>query len=68
MAMIKTTVVTLRRNGITVPYTDILIAACALTCGATVLHADVHFELMKPPHTGLKTESHLEEIRSISGV
>ena len=66
MAMIKTTVVTLRRNGITVPYTDILIAACALTCGATVLHADVHCELMKP-HTGLKTESHLEEIRSISG-
>ncbi len=36
----------LRRNGITVPYTDILIATCALKAGATLLHADSHFDLI----------------------
>ncbi len=36
----------LRRNGITVPYTDILIATCALEAGATLLHADSHFDLI----------------------
>jgi len=43
----------LRRRGITVPYTDILIAASALMMDATVVHADSHFDLMGP-HCGLK--------------
>jgi predicted nucleic acid-binding protein len=28
------------------PYTDILIAACALRTESTVVHADAHFDLM----------------------
>ena len=46
----------LRRKGVTVPYTDILIAACALKTGSTVVHADAHFDLMAS-HIGLKVES-----------
>ena len=46
----------LRRKGITVPYTDILIAACALQTGSTVVHADAHFNLMAG-HISLKVES-----------
>ncbi len=49
----------LRRKGITVPYTDILIAASALMMDATVVHADSHFDLMGP-HCGLKVESFVE--------
>lgn len=36
----------LRRNGITVPYTDVLISAAALSKGVLVLHADEHFNLV----------------------
>jgi predicted nucleic acid-binding protein len=46
----------LRRNGITVPYTDILIAACAQNAKATVLHTDSHFKVISR-HTGLPVES-----------
>ena len=46
----------LRRKGITVPYTDILIAACALRTGSTVVHADAHFDLMAS-QIDLKVES-----------
>jgi predicted nucleic acid-binding protein len=46
----------LRREGITVPYTDVLIAACALKTGSTVVHADAHFDLMAS-HIDLKVES-----------
>ena len=46
----------LRRKGITVPYTDILIAACALRTGSTIVHADAHFDLVAS-HTDLKVES-----------
>ena len=46
----------LRRKGATVPYTDILIAACALKTGSTVVHADTHFDLMAS-HIDLKVES-----------
>jgi predicted nucleic acid-binding protein len=46
----------LRRKGITVPYTDILIAACALRTESTVVHADAHFDLMAK-HIGLNVES-----------
>jgi hypothetical protein len=49
----------LRRKGITVPYTDILIAASALMVAATVVHADSHFDLMEP-HCGLKVESFVD--------
>lgn len=46
----------LRRKGITVPYTDILIAASALVIDATVVHADSHFDLIQT-QVGLKVES-----------
>ncbi|MCL5292175.1 MAG: PIN domain nuclease [Actinobacteria bacterium] len=36
----------LRRQGITVPYTDTLIAACAISGDAVLLHADGHFDLL----------------------
>jgi predicted nucleic acid-binding protein len=49
----------LRRHGITVPYTDILIAACALKSGAVLLHCDAHFEMIAKKTT-LKTESHIK--------
>ena len=45
----------LRRKAITVPDTDILIAASALVAAATVVHADLHFDLMAP-HCGLRVE------------
>jgi len=34
----------LRRKGVTIPYTDILIAAAALAHEATLLHVDAHFD------------------------
>ena len=52
----------LHRKGITVPYTDILIASAALYSKATLLHADVHFDLMAK-HTELKVESFLSLIQ-----
>lgn len=54
----------LRRKGITVPYTDILIAACALKTGSTVVHADAHFDLMAG-HISLKVESFVPTIKSL---
>ena len=53
----------LRRKGITVPYTDILIAACALKTGSTIVHADAHFDLMAG-HIGLKVESFVSTTNS----
>ena len=52
-------VFSLRRKGITVPYTDILIAASALMVDATIVHADSHFDLMGP-HCGFNVESFVE--------
>ena len=49
----------LRRKGITVPYTDILVAASALVVDATVVHADSHFDLMSS-HISLKVESFIK--------
>jgi hypothetical protein len=46
----------MRRKGITVPHTDILIAACALKTESTVVHADAHFDMMAK-HSKLKVES-----------
>jgi len=36
----------LRRQGRVVPYTDVLIAAAAMTGGCVLLHADRHFDLV----------------------
>jgi predicted nucleic acid-binding protein len=52
----------LRRKGITVPYTDILIAASALTVAGTVVHADAHFDSMAP-HCNLEVESFITTVR-----
>ena len=52
----------LHRKGITVPYTDILIASAALYSKATLLHADIHFDLIAK-HTELKVESFLSLIQ-----
>lgn len=54
----------LRRKGITVPYTDILIAACALKTGSTVVHADAHFDLMAG-NIGLKVESLVPTLKNV---
>ena len=54
----------LRRKGITVPYTDILIAACALKTGSTVVHADAHFDLMAA-HISLKVESFVPTVKNL---
>jgi predicted nucleic acid-binding protein len=54
----------LRRKGITVPYTNILIAASALMVSATVVHADSHFDLMQP-HCGLKVESFVDATKRL---
>ncbi|MFP3939016.1 MAG: PIN domain-containing protein [Thermoanaerobaculia bacterium] len=35
---------TLRRDGITIPATDLIIAASAITAGAELLHGDGHFD------------------------
>jgi len=54
----------LRRKEITVPYTDILIAACALKTGSTVVHADAHFDLMVG-HISLKVESFVSTAKGL---
>jgi hypothetical protein len=46
----------LRRNGLTVPHTDIMIASCAMTFGCILLHADHHFDRIAE-YTDLKSES-----------
>ena len=55
----------LRRKGVTLPYTDILIAACALNAKAIILHADAHFDLISK-HIELEVESFVEAVRSFS--
>jgi len=54
---------TLKRKGITVPYTDILIAACAMASGSTLVHADAHFDLMSE-HVDLQVESLVAEVQN----
>lgn len=48
----------LRRQGISVPFTDLLTGAVAIRNGAVVLHRDHHFDLMAT-HLPLKVESHV---------
>jgi len=52
----------LRRRGLTVPATDVLIATCALQGGAILLHADAHFDLMEKP-LGLRSESYVQTLK-----
>ena len=52
----------LHRKGMSIPYTDILIASAALYSKTTLLHADIHFDLMAK-HTELKVESFLSLIQ-----
>ena len=51
----------LRRKGVTVPLTDILIAACALSEKCVLLHADNHFDLIAR-HINLDVESYVNII------
>jgi len=46
----------LRRKGVTIPHTDIIIAAVALQHNATLLHLDKHFDIIAQ-HTSLKAEN-----------
>lgn len=55
----------LRRRGITIPHTDILIAACGLAADATVVHVDIHFEMIRSKHK-LKTENLLHHVKNIN--
>jgi len=48
----------LRHRGITVPFTDLLIAAVTIQAGAIMVHRDRHFDLMAD-HLPLDVESHL---------
>jgi predicted nucleic acid-binding protein len=55
----------LRRKGVTVPHTDILVAACAMTTKAILIHVDTHFDLIAK-HTRLQVESYVREIGKTS--
>lgn len=48
----------LRRQGVSVPFTDLLIGAVAKRHGAVVLHRDRHFDIMAV-HLSLPVESHV---------
>jgi len=52
----------LHRKGLTIPYTDILIACAALESKAVLLHAAAHFDLLAK-HTELKVESFLSLVQ-----
>jgi predicted nucleic acid-binding protein len=47
---------TLRKKGITIPSTDLIIAASAILSGATVYHIDSHFDDLAR-HCGLKARN-----------
>jgi len=51
----------LRRKGLTIPYTDILIASAAIKEDVTLLHADVHFDQVAR-HSKLRVESFVNRI------
>ena len=52
----------LRRKGVTIPYTDILIATCALSAGCILMHADHHFDLVAR-YLNLKHQSFVKAVR-----
>jgi predicted nucleic acid-binding protein len=51
----------LRRKGLTIPYTDILITASALAREAAILHVDAHFDLTAQ-FVEIKVESYVGKI------
>jgi predicted nucleic acid-binding protein len=55
----------LRRKGVTMPYTDILIGACALSGNCTLLHADHHFDLMAD-YFDIQSESFVNAVSKIN--
>lgn len=52
----------LRKQGTTVPYTDIFIAASAIREKAILLHADSHFDTIAR-HSDLKVESFVSQLK-----
>lgn len=52
----------LRRKGLTIPSTDILIAAAALKSESTLLHADAHFDVIAS-EIDLKVESYISQVK-----
>ncbi len=52
----------LRQRGVTVPYTDILIAASAIKDKAVLVHADKHFDMITR-YTDLEVESWIHKVR-----
>jgi predicted nucleic acid-binding protein len=51
----------LRRKGLTIPYTDILIASAAIKEDVILLHADIHFDQMAR-YSKLRSESYVTRI------
>jgi len=51
----------LQRKGLTIPYTDILIASAAIQSKSILLHADSHFDLIVG-RADLKVESYVEQV------
>jgi predicted nucleic acid-binding protein len=54
----------LRRKGLTVPCTDILITASAAMADAVIVHADSHFDLIAH-HCAIKVESFVDATRQL---
>ena len=52
----------LQRKGLTIPYTDILIASAAIQSEAIILHADSHYDLIAG-QTELKVESYVTQVQ-----
>lgn len=50
----------LKRKGVDIPFIDIIIIACAKTVGATLVHADNHFDTAGK-FMDLKLESFVSE-------
>ena len=51
----------LRRKGLTIPYTDILIASAAIKENVILLHADIHFDQVAR-HSKLRVESFVDRV------
>jgi len=51
----------LRRKGLTIPYTEILIASAAIKEDVILLHADIHFDQVAR-HSKLRVESFVNRI------
>ena len=52
----------LQRKGLTIPYTDILIASAAIQYEGILLHADSHYDLIAG-QTELKVESYVSQVQ-----